>query len=118
MRDYTRRVATLKQLRQLALALPGAEEYTSYGTPAFRVRKKLFARLLPEGDAVVVKVDLGDRDLLVEGDPDKFAVTPHYQNYPMVIVRFGRLTRAELRDVLTEAWRYTAPPRLVAEFEA
>ena len=35
-------------VRRIALRLPGAEEGTSYGTPAFKVRKKLFARLRPE----------------------------------------------------------------------
>ena len=36
---------TFDTVRQLGRALPGVEEGLSYGTPALRVRGKLFARL-------------------------------------------------------------------------
>ena len=36
---------TFDDVRGAALALPQVEEYVCYGTPAFRVRKKLMARL-------------------------------------------------------------------------
>ena len=39
----------LEQLRALFLSYPGVTEAPSYGTPGFRVRKKLLARL--EADA-------------------------------------------------------------------
>ncbi|ATB47429.1 MmcQ/YjbR family DNA-binding protein [Corallococcus macrosporus] len=35
---------TFDALRELALSFPGMEEGTSFGTPAFRVRKKFIAR--------------------------------------------------------------------------
>ena len=35
---------TFDTVRQIAQTLPGAEESTSYGTPAFKVKGKLFAR--------------------------------------------------------------------------
>ncbi len=37
--------ATVETVRHLALALPGVEEGTSYGTPAFRGRGRFLARL-------------------------------------------------------------------------
>lgn len=40
---------TFDTVRRLALALPGVEEGVSYGTPAFRVRGKLLARLREDG---------------------------------------------------------------------
>jgi hypothetical protein len=36
--------ATWETVREMATALPEAVEGTSYGTPAFYVRKKLFVR--------------------------------------------------------------------------
>ncbi len=39
------RKLSLAAIRKVALALPGVEEGTSYGTPAFRFRKELIARL-------------------------------------------------------------------------
>jgi len=41
---------TYETVRQIALTLPGAEEGTSYGTPACKVKGKLFARLHQDDD--------------------------------------------------------------------
>ena len=45
-------MATPENVRQLALAMADVEEQSSYGMPAFYVRRKLFARLLEDGDSV------------------------------------------------------------------
>lgn len=105
-------------VKPLALALPGVEEGTSYGTPAFRVRKKLFARLHPDGESLVLRVDPADRDVLLEDDPDVFHLTDHYLHYPWVLVRVARAKRQELAELLEDAWRLVAPPRLVKARDA
>ncbi len=38
-------------------------------------------------------------------------------SYPTVLVRLGRVTEADLRDVLEQAWRLHAPRRLVTEYD-
>lgn len=105
---------TLDDVRELALALPGAHEGTSYGTVAFRVKDKLFARVLEDGVSVVVKVTFDQREVLVDSAPDTFVVTPHYQGYAWVVVRLEEIDRELLREVLTEAWRIAAPRTLLA----
>ena len=97
--------STFETARAIALRLPGAEESTSYGTPAFRVRKKLFARLHQDGDALVVRADFDARDALLRASPRSFFVTDHYRAYPYVLVRLAAVSRADLTDVLTQAWR-------------
>jgi len=109
---------TPARLEKLALALPGAEAGTSYGTPAYRVRKKLFARLREEGDTVVVKIDFEDRESFHRGDPKTFFWTDHYENYPMMLVQLDRVHPEDLRELLENAWRQEAGKRLVAEFDA
>lgn len=42
-------MVTFETVRRLALALPEAMEGTWFGTPAFKVRGKSFARLREEG---------------------------------------------------------------------
>lgn len=111
-------MVTFETVRQLALALPEATEGTSYGTPAFKVRGKLFARLLEEGDILVVKVDSGYREALIRMEPDTYFTTPHYAGYPYVLVRLASVDQGELRGLLTDAWRLSAPKRLVARFGA
>jgi len=44
---------TYDVIRRMAIQLPNVEEGTSYGTPALKVKKKLFVRLREEGDAIV-----------------------------------------------------------------
>ena len=104
-------------VRKLALELPETEETTSYGTPAFKVRRKLFARMREEGDILVVKVERDERAALIESEPDVYFLTPHYENYGFVLVRLDAVERGELREILTDSWRLAAPKRLAAELD-
>jgi len=104
-------------VRKLALFLPGVEEGTSYGTPAFKVRGKLIARLREDGETLVLKVPFDLRDFLMSADPATFYITDHYRGYPAVLVRLPVVDRAHLRDLLEEAWRFSAPKTLLAAHE-
>ena len=106
-------------VRRLALSLPATTEKPSYGTPGFRVKDKLFARIREEGDVLVVWcADLDEKEALLASSPRKFFTTPHYDGHPTVLVRFGAVGEDELRELLTESWRIRAPRRLVADFDA
>lgn len=100
---------TFTEVRRLALALPGVEESTSYGTPAFKVRGKLFVRLHQDGDALVLRVEPEVRGAMMAAKPDLFFITEHYRDYPWVLARFGRMSRAELQAALEDAWGLVAP---------
>lgn len=98
--------------RELALALPGVEEGTSYGTPAYRVRKKLFARLHDEREALVVRVDMDEKEMLMKAEPETFFITDHYRGHPWVLVRLSSVEPDDLRGVIERAWARCAPKRL------
>jgi hypothetical protein len=104
-------------LWRLALALPGVEEGTSYGTPAFKVRGKLIARLKEDGESLVILIDFEERERLLKADPATFYITAHYLNYPSILVRLPKVRAKALRDLLERAWRRAAPPRLVEAFD-
>lgn len=108
---------TFDLIRRLALALPGVEEGTSYGTPAFRVRRKLLGRMHQEEDALVLAMDLVERDFALRADPRVFYITKHYRNFPFVLVRLSAVSPEALRDHLEQAWRRVAPKRLVADYD-
>lgn len=107
---------TYETVRQIALTLPGAEEGTSYGTPACKVKGKLFARLHQDGESLVVGVDFEEREVLMAAAPEKFYITDHYLNYPWMLVRLSAVRRDEIRDLLIQSWRRVAPTRLVTAF--
>jgi hypothetical protein len=108
---------TFAVVRDLALTLPGAEEGTSYGTPAFKVRGKLFARLREDGESLVVRVDFVQRETLMEADPKTFYITEHYRNHPMMLVGLSTVRPDELRELLAQSWRSVAPTRLATALE-
>src|SRR2546421_12105596 len=102
---------TFETVRRLALALPGAEEGTSYKTPAFRVGGTLFARLHQDGESLVVKIDPDERRMRMSADPETYFITEHYRNYPMMQVRLANVDVDDLRDLLEQSWRRRAPPK-------
>jgi hypothetical protein len=111
-------MVTEDDVRRVALSLPETTEKPSYGTPGFRVKDKLFARIHEDGDVLVVWCeDLGEKDGLIASEPDKFFTTPHYDGHPLVLVRFGAVDVEELTELLTESWRVRAPRRVLHAFD-
>ncbi len=108
---------TFATVRDIALAYPGVEEGTSYGTPALRVRGKFMARLREEGETLVVKASEAECEFRLTVDPATFFITDHYRGYSAVLVRLARLNIEDLRDLIEQSWRWLAPRKLVAEYE-
>ena len=96
---------TFDAVRKIAFALDHGEESTSYGTPAFKIRGKLLARLREDGETLVVGMDLDQRAELLAADPDTYYLTDHYRNYPWILVRLPRVHPDALRDLLRGAAR-------------
>lgn len=111
-------MATWATVAAIGRDLPEVVEATSYGTPALKVRDRLVVRLHDDGEHLVVKVDPAEREALLAADPATFSVTPHYEAWPMVLVRLASVDDGELAELVTEAWRRSAPRRLVAAFDA
>jgi len=111
-------MATWDDVLAIAATLPGAEAGQSYGTPALKVRGKFMCRLRSNPDALVVRViDMADREALLLGQPDVFFITPHYKEYPAILVRMEAVDPVQLRELVEDAWRLQAPKKLVAELD-
>ena len=63
-------------VRRLALALPDAIEQETWGTPTFRVRKKIFVMFSDEQREAWVK-STHDERALTQMDPETFFVPPY-----------------------------------------
>lgn len=113
-------MATEEDVRRIALSLPETSERASYeGTPSFRTKRKAFTRIRGDGESIVVFVaSVEEKEALLASDARKFFTTPHYDEYPAVLVRFAETDVDELRELLTDSWRLAAPKRVLAAFEA
>jgi hypothetical protein len=96
---------TFEDVRRIAMSLENVEEGTSYGTPAFKVRGKLLARLREDGDSLVVGTTFEEREEMMAAEPETYYITDHYLKYPLVLVRLSRVHSDALRDLLGRAWR-------------
>jgi hypothetical protein len=108
---------TADELRRVVLSLPEAEERETWGHPTFRVRDKMFATLAPDGSQATVKASRPEQAALVAADPETFGVPAYVGRHGWVSVRLAGVDPEELRELLVEAWRQTAPRRLVAAYD-
>jgi hypothetical protein len=115
----------LTRLRKLCLALPEAHEVEAWGEPTFRVRNKLFAMYADAGNhhgdgraAVWCKAAPGNQGLMVRAAPDRFFVPPYVGPSGWIGVYLDRgADWDELAELLRDAYRLTAPKRLLARLE-
>jgi hypothetical protein len=112
-------VASEDDVRKIALSLPETTERPSYGTPGFRVKDRLFLRIRSdaEGGLVVFVSDLGEKEALLQSDPEKFFTTPHYDGHASVLVNLKAVGVRELRELITDSWRVKAPKRVLDAFD-
>ena len=115
-------MATMRDLDTLALSLPEVtKEVSDDGRPTYLVHGKMFCfHRGPRPDAVDAKtgermadvlafrVDGAEAKELMLADPRGiYFTTPHWNGYPAVLLRIPdlkKLKKAELRDVVIEAW--------------
>jgi len=97
---------------------PGVEVSTSYGRPALKVAGKFMCAIRENPDAFVFRVlDVPDQQALVQGSPDVFFTTPHYDGWPYVLVRLDAVSLEQLAELVEDAWRIRASKKLVAQYE-
>ena len=109
-----------EQLRDWVLALPGGREVMveQWGHPTLRVGDKMIAGGAPESPTISVKATLEDQAELVATAPETYAVADYTGRYGWVRVTLATADPAELRRLVEDAWRRTAPKKLVREYDS
>ncbi|MEX2420772.1 MAG: MmcQ/YjbR family DNA-binding protein [Actinomycetota bacterium] len=104
-------------VRKFALALPEAEERETWGTATFRVRNKIFT-MFSEGEKDAwVKSTADEQQALIAMYPKTFFFPPYVGPSGWIGVHVAMVDREEMFELVTEAWRLTAPKRVVAAFD-
>lgn len=121
MRDHTPE-AKLARVREIAMALPGAEETTSHGMPCFRVAGgKMFCYFTHDhhGDgiiAIIVKTSGPEEQAqLIDQDPDIYYRPAYFGPSGWVGVRLdsGDTDWDHFADRIELSWKLVAPRKLL-----
>jgi predicted DNA-binding protein (MmcQ/YjbR family) len=98
--------------KQLALALPEAEEKSHFGKVDFRVRDKIFAGFDANGKAYV-KLQPEQQQILCEAEPQLISPIPGgWGKKGWTLVDQNKSDEALIKSVLQMAWRNVTPKSL------
>ena len=124
-------MATVDDVRRIALGLPKAAERASRGSLDWRVRDKGFVweRPLRKGDIAALgdrvpagpvfaarTADEGVKLALIADDPVVFFTTRHFDGYSAILFELYRIGLPELSELIADAWLARAPRTLVRAF--
>jgi hypothetical protein len=95
-------------VRELGLAFPRGKETRYYKLPALEVDGEVFvvqtSHRSADPNSLSVAIGFQRREKLIADNPRVFYLRPHYQNYPVVLVRLDQIDRAELNKILRSAY--------------
>ena len=106
-------MVTIDDVRRVALLLPRTEEHLIRGRIKFRVGRIVYLAFSRDGKTMGFGFPKEWRAALIDAEPDKFHMPePADVRYHWVCVRMSAIDRAEMRALVTEAWRMVVPRRL------
>lgn len=116
----------ITRLRKLCLALPGVREVEAWGEPTFRAKTMFAMHARPESHhgagrtSVWVKATKTNQELMVRAAPKRFFVPPYVgpSGWIGVYLDSPRTDWDELAELLEDAWRMSAPKKLIATHDA
>ncbi|MGW0658542.1 MmcQ/YjbR family DNA-binding protein [Streptodolium elevatio] len=112
---------TEQDVRRMMLAFPEAEEIVidAWGDqPTFRVRKKMFGMMGYGAPTVCLKATRETQAALLEEAPEVFSPQPFFGRFGWIDVVLDRISAEELAELVEDAWRLTAPKRVVKAYDA
>jgi hypothetical protein len=77
----------------------------------------MFAAMSDDGQQASVKATKQEQAALIAAAPDTFGIPAYVGRHGWVSIQLRTVDPAELRELMIEAWRQTAPKRLVATYD-
>ncbi|SDP28217.1 hypothetical protein SAMN05660199_03568 [Klenkia soli] len=123
-------MATWDDVERIATALPSVEESTTWGNRCWKVAGKTFVWVrplgkkdradlgdaVPDGEVMAVRVDgEGGKADLLAAEPEVCFTIPHFDGFPAVLVRLDEVEPTLLAELVEDAWRVQASPKLLRD---
>ena len=110
-------MVTIDDVRALARRLPRSYEVLVGGRVKFRVGRIVYISFSRDETVMGFAFPKEQRDWLIGGSPDKFMQPSRGDlRYNWVLARLSALDKAEMEDLVTDAWRMVVPKRLAESF--
>ncbi len=108
-------MVTIDDVRRLALSLPRTTEHLIRGRIKFRVGSIVYVAFSRDEKRMGFAFPKEWRAALVEAEPDRFHMPDAADmRYHWVCARMGAIGKAEMRSLVTEAWRMVVPKKVAA----
>jgi hypothetical protein len=110
---------TIDDVRSFASPLPRTSEGVVHGRVKFRIGRLVYLDFSHDETVMGFAFPKEWREVLVGSDPQKF-VMPRTSDlrYNWVCVRLAAIDRAEMEELVLDAWAMCVPKKVVAEYQA
>ena len=125
-------MATLDDAARMAMDLPEVTVGERHGNQTWFVAGKAFAwerpfskadirrlgdQAPPDGPILAVRVaDVGEKEAILAANPGALFTIPHFDGFAAVLIQVPEASAATLREVITDGWLATAPPKLANQY--
>jgi hypothetical protein len=110
-------VATLADVRAIAMSLPRTSEHLIRDHVKFRVGRIVYASVSPDEERLGFGFPREERAALVASRPETFMMPlPSDERYRWVRARLAALDVDELRELLIDAWCKVMPKTIAASW--
>ena len=110
-------MATLDDVRRIAMSLPRTSEHLIRDHVKFRVGRIVYASVSPDEERLGFGFPREERAALVASRPETFMMPlPSDERYQWVRARLPALDPEELRELLIDAWCMVVPKTIAARY--
>jgi|ERR671915_753825 hypothetical protein len=106
---------SVEEFLKIVLGLPQVTQRDGHPSlTGFRVRGKGFCYLNEADETVMLKATREEQEALIAEDPEVYSPSWANGRFAWVEINLVKADPAELAELVTEAWRLSAPKRLAA----
>jgi hypothetical protein len=111
-------MVTIDDVRAVATTLPRSYEALVRDRVKFRVGRIVYLAFSRDESEMGFAFPKEEREALVASEPEKFMMPSRSDmRYHWVDVRMTAIDRAEMRELVIDAWRMVVPKRVAAEYD-